>query len=457
MEGLFRLGAVVGVAAALAIWSILIANHVGRLRRPVALMVWPLAWSATYVLSRLLAGKVIEPSIVAFVLSGLSLRASQLTTLIGLGGAIVIVARSRFDIKADGLVLWGLGFVVALNLSDLANGSLNVDPIALAWPLVLVAALALATTEAHQIKTSPTWELDRLLLMLIAPLAFVAAASVAVWLAGNEWALTKPRRIPAPFIDGKLAGVIGQHNGVGLIVSNAIVLAAALKRTWLKWTIFVVLGVVLLWTDSRTSLYGTVAALGVVVTFRRGFGPLRFVAATIGLLVTAGVALWLTGNAADLGDSSLNNRVDLWAESWQIFRESPLLGGGRGQFGAAFQERTGLVWASTAHSQWLQTLAQTGIVGSLLMAGYIGSIGAASFRLARWSGGVAPALFALSLLQMTTAAVVWIDGFDAKVISHFPHLMLVVIGLKALSIQRSEDDPMQAKPEVERVRVGRSS
>ncbi len=87
-----------------------------------------------------------------------------------------------------------------------------------------------------------------------------------------------------------------------------------------------------------------------------------------------------TRRSIDEGKSVLGGRAELYSDTWQLVRQKPVFGWGLDTYAVAFQlvrpqgfnyrDRTENFYA-TAHSDWLQSLVETGFVGTalLLMAG----------------------------------------------------------------------------------------
>ena len=99
----------------------------------------------------------------------------------------------------------------------------------------------------------------------------------------------------------------------------------------------------------------------------------------------------LTGRLLDL---SANSRLGIWRVAWHRFEQEPVLGGGAGtywQMHAADREPGPTV--EDAHSLYLETLAELGVIGLLLLAGALAVPLVAAVR-ARARGPVVPALAA---------------------------------------------------------------
>jgi hypothetical protein len=74
--------------------------------------------------------------------------------------------------------------------------------------------------------------------------------------------------------------------------------------------------------------------------------------------------------------SGAGNRYDYWRVAWRVWREHPVLGVGAGNYPRSYyQQRATTEDIEQPHSIELQALSELGIVGALLLAGFIGGIG----------------------------------------------------------------------------------
>jgi len=134
--------------------------------------------------------------------------------------------------------------------------------------------------------------------------------------------------------------------------------------------------------------------------------------------------------ATRLGSTG-GQRYDLWRIAWQEFESAPLIGVGEGGYPAGYyRERSTDRNLSTPHSEPLRVLAETGIVGALLLLAALIAIGVAIARpwrranadTRRWASGLAagaavvigqsavdwfwllPGLMGLAIVALATAA-----------------------------------------------------
>jgi hypothetical protein len=142
-------------------------------------------------------------------------------------------------------------------------------------------------------------------------------------------------------------------------------------------------------------------------------GRRRAAVAAVGVLALAGVPLAVGavdgGNATPRGDADparlrdlSSNRYEYWQVALEAFADRPLRGGGPGSFEVAWQRERDIPEAvSDAHSLYLETAAEQGIVGLLLLAGLLGAVALGGARVLRAD----PALAAGPVAALTVWAV----------------------------------------------------
>jgi putative inorganic carbon (hco3(-)) transporter len=121
---------------------------------------------------------------------------------------------------------------------------------------------------------------------------------------------------------------------------------------------FVLMLYAIVLTQSRGGMLALIAGMGVLALARFG------VKKTLIVLVLAMPALFLaSGRQFDIstGDSTGQQRVQIWSEAFDMVRANPLLGGGEDQF----KKSAGYV----AHNSFLQCYAELGFFGGTLFVG----------------------------------------------------------------------------------------
>ncbi len=108
--------------------------------------------------------------------------------------------------------------------------------------------------------------------------------------------------------------------------------------------------------------------------FRRRLGRKGVIVAAVlaaGLLVVGPSRLFHNAEN-DADDASARHRIDMWNEGFQMVKESPLLGIGKGQFADYTQ-------SLIAHNTLIQNMGETGLLGlfvfiALIYASYKGML-----------------------------------------------------------------------------------
>lgn len=203
-----------------------------------------------------------------------------------------------------------------------------------------------------------------------------------------------PQAIPfGPFVN--------QHHFAALMemivgVTLASLLGGALKRDK-KALLLIALSLMLIaviMIGSRGGFIGMFAVFGFVLiaTYwrgghaaepRAGGNGLKLAAGIAFVLLTAvGAVLFLSGAdplvrglGMEVGVVDITSgRTHFWSVAWKIFLDNPVLGAGLDAFGIAFTRYdtwNGIFRVEQAHNDYLQILADAGIVGFVLVAAFI--------------------------------------------------------------------------------------
>ncbi len=271
-------------------------------------------------------------------------------------------------------------------------------------------------------------------------LALVAATAVPLGL----WAACSRRFHPAARASGALLVYLAElvvvltYSRAGIAVAAVAALAwLATERDRLEGLATLVLvtpvaGLVALWAFSRPALtddlqpysdrvndgawFGVLLCVGAAVVCvlayfaarvelpperRRSLArALGLLVAVVGVAAVAAVAVTKSGQVLDefrgakaaevsqnpnrLADLSSSNRWRWWQEAWQLFTDAPASGKGAATFEIARRGiRNGSIVTTEPHDLPLQFLAETGVVGFLLLVGLIGTGAAAAVTAVR--------------------------------------------------------------------------
>jgi O-Antigen ligase len=227
-----------------------------------------------------------------------------------------------------------------------------------------------------------------------ATLALGALPAAAVLLASRQPALThRGSTLAQAASDGRsLAGQLGI-----LLVCQAVVAAlyvVAAVRVEMPAAARRAVGIVLV----------VVAAAALAAVFVAYESPVTMVRNTYDSFVSAppGGAN-LNGRLFSLSN---DGRIDLWHVAWHDFSAHPVAGSGAGSYARYWlQHRPSGSFVQDAHNLYLQTLAEGGVIGLVLLAAFLGLPLVAAWR-ARRSALVGPALGAYVVFVLH-AAVDW--------------------------------------------------
>lgn len=269
----------------------------------------------------------------------------ELVTLLGLGGLCAWTALSA---------LWS---------SDSQTSLLEAQRTALYLAVVLAAVVVRG----------------RLLTGALAGIALVCASAL------GERILRGPPSPPDPF-EGTLlqeplgyANALGGLAAIGLAAAVVLLLEPRLRAAALPLTALFVSTLAL--TGSRGGWLAAAVGLAVALPLALGRRRLALVAAG-----AAGIALALAlvlpaGSLADDAAARVGDRPWYWHVAWGEVGDAPLAGRGAGTFELAWlEEQPAPVFVRDAHSLYLETLAELGLVGLALLVLALGPPLVGAFR-----------------------------------------------------------------------------
>jgi len=143
-------------------------------------------------------------------------------------------------------------------------------------------------------------------------------------------------------------------------------------------------------TGSRSGMIAAVFALlmTALLVWRRHSGPARIALAGLIVAMLIGVAAWagidqtLT-RLADAASRDYAGRTGPWGDAWNVFRRYPLTGTGINTYGVAmlfYQRFAPDVHFSAAHNDYLQVLAEGGLLVGIPVAAAIGVLALTIWR-----------------------------------------------------------------------------
>ena len=209
----------------------------------------------------------------------------------------------------------------------------------------------------------------------------------------SAWAFTQPG-ISSDLQPADVRETDGLQFGLVLLVAGSAVAAAAYyvlgrEERWrprFRWTL----------SGPRLAAGALVAMLVAVLAVSRG-DPIDW--GRDGFREFTNPVSQAGTNPERLGEFNLNSRWTWWEEAWTLFTDEPVGGTGAGSFAVARRAiRTNTTFATEPHNLPLQFLAETGLVGFLLFAAFVGTAVVVVVRAMRRAVGVdSPAALALAL------------------------------------------------------------
>jgi O-antigen ligase len=215
-----------------------------------------------------------------------------------------------------------------------------------------------------------------------------------------------PPSPPDPFEGTLLTEPIGYANALGALaamgIAATVVVALERRRRLPALSVAALLVVTLALTGSRG---GWVAAVvGTVVGVSLGIGRRR-AAAVIAVAAALALALALAIPAGSLADDAFDvggERAWYWHVAWKEVADAPVVGLGAGTFELAWlREQPIPYFVLDAHSLYLETLAELGLIGLGLLVVALAPPVAAAFR------GASAAAAAAYVVFLVHAGVDW--------------------------------------------------
>ncbi|RZI81355.1 MAG: O-antigen ligase family protein [Rubrivivax sp.] len=264
----------------------------------------------------------------------------------------------------------------------------------------------------------------------------------------------------------RLRGVTGAANALGPIMAIACVMSILMyKRTRTAMAkrfhvvMFVLFAIALFLTNSRSSILGLIAGLGVTMLVGSGLGVLGLLAVlSIGvvagsvmlypglqnaLLSWAAALFSRTGEVYEL--TSFTGRQGIWQASWQLIDSHPWIGYGLSSVRLILSQSYFDEWGNTvgtAHNWLLESLLTVGWIGT---APLIAVVSICLWKLMRYVMSTAPKLHSvrslpkaaesptyayrdLGLCACQTVLIMVVQGFSEKGFAGHPSSSFLALG-----------------------------
>jgi UDP-GlcNAc:undecaprenyl-phosphate GlcNAc-1-phosphate transferase len=141
--------------------------------------------------------------------------------------------------------------------------------------------------------------------------------------------------------------------------------------------------------------------------------------------------------------SGAGNRYDYWRIAWGVWREHPVLGVGAGNYPRPYyQQRATTEDIQQPHSIELQALSELGVVGALLLAGFIGGIG---WGIARMRPAAARSPLSRALMVSGVGAIsAWLAQTSVDWMHLLPGMTAIAIAATAVLVRPRTPHTAQA-------------
>ncbi len=311
-----------------------------------------------------------------------------------------------------------------------------------------------ADSEAEALTTASRYGLN----LLLFPIVYTAIRSerhvtwvAAAFVAGAVLTAAFGIVVPQPTEEGRLAGAIGEANELASVLVAALAVAIALAIASPRYSLLrqgaiaasvICLGGIL-FTLSRSGFLSLAVVLIAGLFFAgrwRGRALLVIAVAAIGALVYVAAFTTPYERSRLTRAEGGAGRIDLWRVGWRMVEDKPLTGVGGGNYqrvsprylltepGAIVRDDFVLEHPKQTHNIYLQTLAELGIPGLVLLLSVIGFALACMVRAARiFQAAGNGALRALTLaFLLASVGLLASDFFQSEQYSKQLWLMLAL-------------------------------
>lgn len=285
-------------------------------------------------------------------------------------------------------------------------------PRALYLPIVLAAVYFQHPDDLGHVIASARW----------CALALMLGSLGGIWL-HPDFVMHRPETGWIPGLDWRLFGLAPHANALGPIALLAMVieLHSPARSRLLKWLCLLSAAAVFLLAQSKTS-WATVPLMLVFVwlplalrdaatgddpasNFRRSVWTLFGAIVVVALMASALVAFDAVNFVEHRSDLvTLSGRTQIWDITLRAWRDNVLFGYGPEIWGPERQREFQMFYVGHAHNQVVQTLGVSGLVGLVLLLGYLGTLLAAAMRNFMASRGMVLVLLMLMLVPGVTEA-----------------------------------------------------
>jgi O-antigen ligase len=149
-------------------------------------------------------------------------------------------------------------------------------------------------------------------------------------------------------------------------------------------------------------------------------------------------SFFLTEAGGDL--MSFTGRDVIWGIAIQEWHSNPLFGYGLTIWDDDYRRKIGMPWATSAHSQFYQSLSSAGIIGVAGLFVYGLFLFWYALKTARLSQGLTMSLFVLIITQSISEIPLSMISIGSGVVPHLLLLMVIAANLNTMKIVKSEKE-----------------
>jgi O-antigen ligase len=262
----------------------------------------------------------------------------------------------------------------------------------------------------------------------------------------------------------RLGGLASHPVALGMFAQTALLLlwARPFKRNWLNRLSWILCFGVLFLAQSKTAWIAFILCSLVMLAVRNGPNLMRRlgdpregafgIVMCLGVMVAAvGVmAVFLMGNIegqmVDFFDTqqgaqlmTMTGRDQIWTIAVEEWQASPLFGYGPSLWDDEFRAAINMPNATSAHNQFMDTLARSGGIGAAALVLYAIVLLVLSVRHAKATGGLSLALFLAVALRSVSEVPLLLFGYGTELIVH----LLLLVTVATARTQRVEVMPAQ--------------
>jgi len=258
---------------------------------------------------------------------------------------------------------------------------------------------------------------------------------------------------------GRLAGLVGNANGLGIHASIALVMSLYFYRDRpSKWLcLFSVLSVVtssaaLILSGSRGAVLFVAPVLGYQLLQEKGKSVYSI---ALALLVASLMVAIMPGDMLDRyanipssvfeGRDTVQTRIILWKTALQLWRESPVLGIGPGMFyyRTLLDPSLGDGRGLAAHNMYITFLAENGVIGILVFLAISANAVWNLIRAGSLVRHISPSLFSMIVAWQSVLLVLLLNGTKGNSGEHKIMWLSFGVAVALLSLATQSSSPTQ--------------